>query len=600
MTMEELTQELLKARAEMDRVRDKRKELGDDPDSLASRPVGDPKHPTHAMKVRLQNRQLFYRDKITVISCAMDHLKDTEQERPGDQEMEVGEGGEEASTGEGTQEGPGRDPPNESEVHSGIPLNQEQYRQEQREEDNQGHPPEKPPDPPEGGGNPEDPSPSGTTPPAPQEGVEMTSDSETKEMELEEPAPDASPACHGQKEQKPDRSAVQRAWTWGPSLWTLAEEGAGGVAILTRFRRGLRIVRTIEATPGHLLVTDFDLEMVGGTPGRRFRLCALYAPIHRKRRRALWNTLHDYMCTSRELLVVGDFNVRSERHLVDTALEMVNVLDYIPTHHRTFFHSKYNVPQDCAMTYFHPLAVSRLDRVWCGKGLHLQSCRLLVNPWSDHAMVRVMLTSEVFQSCTSRRRWTLRETDLRAFHLERKIILTVEFHKRFKASSDPITWWEGLKRAIKRTCQQARRNNASRELMEHHRAIQNVLATRWKMAKDISCNQERLRESQRRVKEYQARQRQRRHTKKVARASGPVIQRGEWHKDRVPETSQTLAGLRTGPEEQVQEDPESTLEVISRYYGDLYGKDSDPRAREGTEAYLERAGVRRAASGPRG
>ncbi|KAL8202200.1 UNVERIFIED_CONTAM: hypothetical protein K2H54_002080 [Gekko kuhli] len=130
MTMEELTQELSKARAEMDRVRDERKELGDDPDSLASRPVGDPKNPAHAMKVRLQNRQLSYRDKITVISCAMDHLKDTEQERPGDQEMEVGEGGEEASTGEGTQEGPGRDPPNESEVHSGIPPNQEQYRQE--------------------------------------------------------------------------------------------------------------------------------------------------------------------------------------------------------------------------------------------------------------------------------------------------------------------------------------------------------------------------------------------------------------------------------------------------------------------------------------
>ncbi|KAL8186185.1 UNVERIFIED_CONTAM: hypothetical protein K2H54_065888 [Gekko kuhli] len=231
-------------------------------------------------------------------------------------------------------------------------------------------------------------------------------------------------------------------------------------------------------------------------------------------------------------------------------MEVTNDLEYVPIHHRAFFQSKYAFPQGCAMTFFHPLYASRLDRVWAGKTLQPQSCRLLVNPWSDHTMVHVNLTLEPISSRGRQSRWTLRDSDLKFFRLEREIILTVELHKR---------------------------------------AIQCVLASRWKMSQGIPYDHGRLQESRRTIKDYQERQRQRRHLKRVARASGPVLQSGEWEKDRISSTSQNLLDLRISPEEEAKRDSVDILEVISKYYGQLYGPEADlQKDGEEAETYLKR------------
>ena len=199
-----------------------------------------------------------------------------------------------------------------------------------------------------------------------------------------------------------ERSQAQKAWTWGPSLWSLKlDQGAGGIGLLFKHDRDIRIITIVDASPGHLFLVDFDLTFPNGAPPHKYRLVTLYAPVDRRERRALWETMKDHLNTHRALIVAGDFNVRSEaedriawgpqgRHatktlsaeekklkellrgqcnLNDAALDTVCSLDFLPTHHRVFYQSKFEGFSGSKMTYYHPRAVSRIDRVWCPPSL---------------------------------------------------------------------------------------------------------------------------------------------------------------------------------------------------------------------------------------
>lgn len=401
-----------------------------------------------------------------------------------------------------------------------------------------------------------------------------------------------------------DRSAAQRAWTWGPSVWSLAEEGTGGVAILCRFNSRCKISKTIEASPGHLLIIEFVLQSQHGTPTQSFRLCALYAPIDGRRRRNLWQSLRDYVWTWRELIVVGDFNIRSEvmdrvnlkdagdrsqkpltveektlRYLLsdtlnlqDSALLVENEMDYLPTHHRATFQQRYVTPRGCTLTRFHPWSASRIDRVWSSRLLKPRSCQLVVNPWSDHVILKIEFGVNPIVSHRVKGRWTLKPWDLKTPQLQREIEVLFNHHQYLKSekTTNLIGEWEDFKKLVKRRCIQKTRSLLSRELKEYHRAIQSVITARWRIAQGLPYDGKKLAEKHRNIKEYQLKQRRKRRRNQQARSSGPLVEKGEWEKDRVSMPSVQLMGLRRHEGDEVSTDLPTIQQILSDFYKNLY------------------------------
>lgn len=146
--------------------------------------------------------------------------------------------------------------------------------------------------------------------------------------------------------------------------------------MLCKFNQGIRIKSTIDAYPGHLFIVDFDLiqEDVFKQYNCKhlcseFRMMVLYAPVCAVQRKQIWQVLQDHLDTRRDLIIVGDFNIRSEpedrirggsQHcqqvkpliveerklkqllkeklqLMDVGLQTTCELDFILIHQREFF-----------------------------------------------------------------------------------------------------------------------------------------------------------------------------------------------------------------------------------------------------------------------
>ncbi|KAL8168562.1 UNVERIFIED_CONTAM: hypothetical protein K2H54_002656 [Gekko kuhli] len=193
MTKEELEQLLEANKKNLEQIRTKRLELGDNPDNLLAGPQENPKDPTQAKRIHLRKKHEFLVSRHSTIQCAIDHLRDQEPEKPeeepdmememeerkedpvqeqGRTEMETGEEGEMTATEDSAV---GEDKVDSSGGGGGqpdIPPNQEQFRRLYQHSLSK-----KPPDQSELDVAPLE-SPlllSRATPPAPQEGVEIMS-----------------------------------------------------------------------------------------------------------------------------------------------------------------------------------------------------------------------------------------------------------------------------------------------------------------------------------------------------------------------------------------------------------------------------------------
>ncbi|KAL8194174.1 UNVERIFIED_CONTAM: hypothetical protein K2H54_002251 [Gekko kuhli] len=193
MTKEELEQLLEANKKNLEQIRTKRLELGDNPDNLLAGPQENPKDPTQAKRIHLRKKHEFLVSRHSTIQCAIDHLRDQEPEKPeeepdmememeerkedpvqeqGRTEMETGEEGETTATEDSAV---GEDKVDSSGGGGGqpdIPPNQEQFRRLYQHSLSK-----KPPDQSELDVAPLE-SPlllSRATPPAPQEGVEIMS-----------------------------------------------------------------------------------------------------------------------------------------------------------------------------------------------------------------------------------------------------------------------------------------------------------------------------------------------------------------------------------------------------------------------------------------
>ncbi|KAL8165919.1 UNVERIFIED_CONTAM: hypothetical protein K2H54_056759 [Gekko kuhli] len=164
--------------------------------------------------------------------------------------------------------------------------------------------------------------------------------------------------------------------------------------------------------------------------------------------------------------------------------------------------------------------------------------------------------------------------------------MAVEVCRKSRADADPLTWWGKVKRTIKQFCKRAKRINLTRELREYHAAIQSGLTACWIMAAGLPYDAQRYRRSQNTIKEYQIAQRNHRRTHRMAHSRGPVIQKGEWEKDRISVDHQQLMVLRPSPEESPSSETARILEIISTFYADLYNaRPTAPTPKE-MEGYL--------------
>ncbi|KAL8170045.1 UNVERIFIED_CONTAM: hypothetical protein K2H54_062260 [Gekko kuhli] len=164
--------------------------------------------------------------------------------------------------------------------------------------------------------------------------------------------------------------------------------------------------------------------------------------------------------------------------------------------------------------------------------------------------------------------------------------MAVEVCWKSRADADTLTWWGKVKRTIKQFCKRAKRINLTRELREYHAAIQSGLTACWIMAAGLPYDAQQNRRSQNTIKEYQIAQRNHRRTHRMAHSRGPVIQKGEWEKDRISVDHQQLTVLRPSPEESPSSETARILEIISTFYADLYNaRPTAPTPKE-MEGYL--------------
>ncbi|KAJ6633390.1 hypothetical protein lerEdw1_014514 [Lerista edwardsae] len=240
-----------------------------------------------------------------------------------------------------------------------------------------------------------------------------------------------------------EREACAARWAWmlGRSFWSFDPEGVAGVAVLFRNRPDLTLERWVEVVPGRLVLADFRMEVAqaGGRPvQRRFRLCALYAPVQAGACRALWARLKDHARTGRSLLIMGDFNVRAdpadrvpkvagaeppplkreERELQDfhTGLPLDHLglradarLDFYPLSCRATFARTHLGRLSGRNTYYGPgSAGSSIDRVWGAVAWAVRASTIWLTPWSDHGLLALDLVAGPWLEWGRRPPWRLR------------------------------------------------------------------------------------------------------------------------------------------------------------------------------------------------
>lgn len=130
-----------------------------------------------------------------------------------------------------------------------------------------------------------------------------------------------------------------------------------------------------------------------------------------------------------------------------------------------------------------------------------------------------------------------------------------------------------------------------RELTDYHRVIQAVLMVKWKVANRIPIDGDRLKRREQQVKDYQQARQQRWKESCMAHSSGPVLDRGEWQKDKVSRPYCLLTNLRQDPQSLLIKDTASILQLVSSFYASLLHQETMEPEGSDVEDFLDKAQV---------
>nr|AHN53438.1 exonuclease-endonuclease-phosphatase domain superfamily [Nuttalliella namaqua] len=424
------------------------------------------------------------------------------------------------------------------------------------------------------------------------------------------------------------RWAAQRQWTMGPSFWSYDGSGNAGLAILFKDRPDLRVETVVELEQGRLMYVDFTFVCErSNVPTTRalslsFRLCAVYAPVKVAQRKSLWAKLKDATNTKRNLLVIGDFNNRAQPNdrrrymhgqpistpsspltveesdlqrflsetlgLRDKALEAPNSLNFFPISHKAIFDSTYQTRfnSETKFTFYHPRTVSRLDRLWAPASFRVYGCKLTLTPWSDHAMVGFVCNYGDVQP-RGRPLWRLHQKLLS--NEQMRDILSLELDLQVKIfmceDRDVLGGWERLKKRIRYRMRMVMQRAHKKEIRDYQNAVARLL-----YITDAMNNGEAFDDSSRKrcletIKRFQADLRQQRLNNRTFRTRGPINEKDDWAKNKLPRTHLFFHGLREKEGAPLVSDPNDMLQIMTIFYEQLYAR-KDISGEE-VEAYLE-------------
>ena len=406
-----------------------------------------------------------------------------------------------------------------------------------------------------------------------------------------------------------DRSQAQRVWTFGPSFWSYDPDPSAGIGVLFRSRPDLRVDARVDAVPGRLLVVDFTIHDRGARKGEgahAFRLIALYAPGQNKPKKSFWTMMRAYTSTVRQLIVIGDFNNRTRPedrtgvamgeksrvvsrsltgeeeylqkmltslNLEDKALGVDNRLEYFPLPFRKQFLDNYKPLKGVRFTYYHPTYASRIDRMWAPRGLEAEGCKIILTPYSDHAIVGF--------SCLLGRApprgkpgWRMNGSDLD----KEPFVLWVEstigeslIYKRC-ARPDPLAWWERTKKRIKSRARGSEGRADRKEIGEYHRAVYNYLLCHYRTNKGLPVDGSVLDRARAVMDAFQARKRDKTKKYKRFRTKGAVVDIDDWAKSKVKSTPVSFVELRARKEDGATSEPQGMLKIMQEYYRKVYAQ----------------------------
>uniref|UniRef100_A0A8D2LM88 Reverse transcriptase domain-containing protein n=1 Tax=Varanus komodoensis TaxID=61221 RepID=A0A8D2LM88_VARKO len=135
---------------------------------------------------------------------------------------------------------------------------------------------------------------------------------------------------------------------------------------------------------------------------------------------------------------------------------------------------------------------------------------------------------------------------------------------------DLAAWWERCKRIVRKRCWSLDVRINSKEVKTYQEAVYQFVKCHGRVNRGLPYDKRLLRRSREVIAAFQMKQRQKKRNAKLYRTKGALVDKDEWVRARTQAPFESMKGLRLSEDDTVSLRPEEMLDVVERYYTQIY------------------------------